>query len=164
MEDSQADQPEPGDDPDAEQLFAEPPANVPTDAERADAEKKTPPSESPAEDEAPRPFQLEPVEYALTEPTPEEDTEDDFASVPAGPMEEVTFDEDRPRHRGRRRERRRGDRGGRRGRAPRVEQPVAPSAAPAPAPGFRVPAWVWYAVAAVALVTLLGLMAWRLFR
>jgi len=96
-------------------------------------------------------FLFEEQQFEIAEvPEGPEESEDGFATIPAGPTEEVDFDEDRSRHpRRMRRERGRG-----RDRAHPAETPAA--AAPAAAPA--APAAGKYRTAIIVALILLALL------
>lgn len=146
----------------AESSPAEPPpsAPVPPPTEPA-APQAAPPATEPQAapsqegDEKPLPFFLPPIEYEIVEPPEgEEESDDGFERLHAGPTEEVRFDEDTPRRHGRR--------GRVRDRRHREEAPTEPvEAAPAAVPEKKKLPWGLIAAAAAAVAAAV-LVIWML--
>ncbi|MGO8705547.1 MAG: hypothetical protein ACLQVA_17180 [Candidatus Brocadiia bacterium] len=118
---------------------AGPPAEPPAPSPSAEAESQAPEGAPVSQENFPCPFD-EDIGYEIVEPPEGEESDDGFASIPAGPTEEVNYEP--PRVRG---PRRRGDRGRRppvRAEAPAQEKDRAPAVK-------RFP--IWLAVAGVVL-------------
>jgi len=128
----------------------------PAAVEGADA---TPSAQADDADEKPLPFFLPPIEYEIVEPPEgDDDSDDGFERLHAGPAEEVRFDEDAPRRYGRRgrgRDRRR------REEAPAPEPVQTPVVEPTPEK--KLP-WGLIAAAAAVVVAAAALVIFLLTR
>lgn len=131
-----------------------PPADIPVSEASTNAESSVEAQTAPQEDVGTllqHTAWMQDVEAFITE-APQGEDEDAFALIPAGPVEEVNYDEGRPR----------GPRARRpaRGRRPERQRPARPApvgAAPAPAPRRdRFP--LWAVIAAAVILVLLGLL------
>jgi hypothetical protein len=126
-----------------------PPADVSAeDSAKAEQGELEPPTEGEAEN-FPCPFD-EDIGYEIVEPL-EEESDDGFASIPAGPTEEVSFEP--PRTRGPRRRRDRG----RREREPM--RAGAPALAAAQQSKKRLPLWLAVAGAAI-VIAIVAVVIW----